>query len=219
MKTSICLLTILAIAGLLENELVVGQETATDTSTETADTSKVVPDEQPESSTTAEEEIAEDEPVQSGPFIDLFGTQLYSMEMIDETSAQLYANYTNHALAGKKVVGLYFSADWCGPCRQFTPELVSFYNRMNSRRGKKDQFEIVWISRCRDVDSYVQYFAQMPWVALPPDEAMGERGQALGEKYKIKGIPGLVLLDDLGQVIVLDARNKLPTDKAGIGFP
>lgn len=218
MKLPVYLLVILATCGLLENRMVDGQETGTDPA-ETVETSTAAQD-QPESSTSNTEGVhATDEPVQSGPFIDLFGTQLYSMEMVDETSAQLYANYTNEALSGKTVVGLYFSADWCGPCRQFTPELVSFYNRMNSRRGKKDQFEIIWISRCRDVDSYVQYFAQMPWLALPPEEAMGERGKKLGEKYKIKGIPGLVLLDDLGQVIVLDARNKVPQDKAGIGFP
>ena len=57
------------------------------------------------------------------------------------------------------------------------------------------------------------------WVALPPEEAMGERGARLSETYKVKGIPTLVLTDDLGQVITLDGRNKIPQDKAGIGFP
>lgn len=90
---------------------------------------------------------------------------------------------------------------------------------MNSRRGHKDEFEIVWVSRCRDVQSYGQYFTHMKWLALPPEEAMGQRGQLLSEKMKVKGIPHLVLLDDLGNVITYDARNKIPTDKAGIGFP
>jgi nucleoredoxin len=174
-----------------------------------------------------EEEIAEEqhqqeeeaEPVQAGPFIDLFGDRLLSFEFLDETRGQINGNYTNEALSGKKVVGLYFSADWCGPCRQFTPELVSFYERMNKRRGKKDQFEIVWVSRCRDGNSYGQYFSSMPWLALPPEEAMGARGQELGDKYKVKGIPSLVLLDDLGNTITIDGRNKIPQDKAGVGFP
>ena len=107
----------------------------------------------------------------------------------------------------------------CGPCQQFTPELVSFYDRMNQRRGQKDQFEVIMISRCRDVDSHYQYFSKMPWLAMPIEEATGERGQLLGEKYGVQGIPSLVLIDDLGQTITTDGRNKIPADKAGIGFP
>ena len=90
---------------------------------------------------------------------------------------------------------------------------------MNSRSGNEDEFQIVWVSSCRDVQSYANYFAHMPWVALPPEEAMGERGQMLAEKYNVKGIPHLALLDDLGNVITLDGRNKVPQDKDGIGFP
>lgn len=56
-------------------------------------------------------------------------------------------------------------------------------------------------------------------LALPPQEAMGERGQWLSQKFKVKGIPHLVLLDEVGNVITYDARNKIPQDKAGIGFP
>lgn len=52
------------------------------------------------------------EPVQAGPLIDLLGKKLYSMTLIDETSAQIDEHFTNEALAGKKVIGLYFSADW-----------------------------------------------------------------------------------------------------------
>jgi nucleoredoxin len=107
----------------------------------------------------------------------------------------------------------------CGPCQQFTPELVRFYEKMNKRRGQRDKFEIVWISRCRDLNSHNQYFTHMPWLALPPEEAMGPRGQQLSDKYRVKGIPTLVLVDDLGQTITTDARNKIPQDKAGIGFP
>lgn len=159
-------------------------------------------------------------PYQIGPLVDIFGQQLLSLEMMNDTSAALRPSLTSDALRDKKVIGLYFSADWCGPCRKFTPELVSFYNKMNQRRGKKNEFEIVWISRCRDVHSYGQYFTQMGgWFALPPEEAMGARGSMLSDKYKVKGIPTLVLIDDLGQVITRDGRNKIPQDKAGIGFP
>jgi len=91
---------------------------------------------------------------------------------------------------------------------------------MNNRRGKQGDFEIVWVSRCRDVNSFGQYFTHMGgWYALPPEAAMGEIGQKLNDLYKVKSIPTLVLLDEIGNVITKDGRNKIPQDKAGIGFP
>ena len=65
---------------------------------------------QKESETSTPHEV--EVPVQSGPFIDLLGERLYSLEMIDDSRAQMHAHYTNEVLRGKKVVGLYFSADW-----------------------------------------------------------------------------------------------------------
>jgi hypothetical protein len=66
-------------------------------------------------STTGDVEAPAAPPVQTGPLIDLFGPTLLSLEMIDEQHAQLTANYTSDGLRGKKVIGVYFSADWCGP--------------------------------------------------------------------------------------------------------
>ncbi len=48
--------------------------------------------------------------VQSGPFVDLLGETLLSLEMVDQTHAKLNTHYTNDALKGKKVTALYFSA-------------------------------------------------------------------------------------------------------------
>ena len=39
---------------------------------------------------------------------------------------------TAEALAGK-VVGIYFSGDWCPPCRGFTPILVQAYDNVSRR--------------------------------------------------------------------------------------
>lgn len=223
MKLSVLLLALLVLI------VAVASEEVTPVAPD-ASTSATIEDETVSSTDTAKEDTSannatnastttEEAPVQTGPFIDLLGPSLLSLEMLDETHAQLVSHYTNDALRGKSVVGLYFSADWCGPCRQFTPDLVSFYNKMNARRGRENQFEIVWISRCRDFDSFGKYFTHMNWLAMQPEDAMGQRGQMLSEKYKVKSIPTLVLLDDLGNTITTDARNKIPTDKAGIGFP
>lgn len=156
---------------------------------------------------------------QVGPFVDLLGPILLKLRQVDEKNMAIHAIPTNDALSGKRVIGLYFSADWCGPCRKFTPELVAFYNKMNERFGRKDEFEIVWVSRCRDMNSFQQYFTHMNWLAIPQEVAQGSVGKKLSEMYKVKGIPTLVLLDEVGQVITTDARNKLPRDKAGLGFP
>ena len=59
-----------------------------------------------------DEEVTKELPVQSGPFVDLFGPSLLSLEMTSPTTAQLNEMLTNDALKGKKVIGLYFSADW-----------------------------------------------------------------------------------------------------------
>ena len=94
-------------------------EEAAPTSVQEAE-QKTAPDQMSEATTRVEEGIDAspdtlDEPpapVQSGPFIDLFGPTLLSLEMLDEAHAQLQHQYTSDALRGKKVVGVYFSADW-----------------------------------------------------------------------------------------------------------
>jgi hypothetical protein len=53
------------------------------------------------------------------PFIDLFGENLMYLAPTElGKGIQPLAIPTTEALAGKNVVGVYFSADWCGPCRK-----------------------------------------------------------------------------------------------------
>jgi hypothetical protein len=108
-----------------EKEEEVPLQTAGEGSTATTTTTDATETTAEEAETTEEEASAKKEvgheeekvetkatPMQSGPFIDLLGEQLYKLDMLDETHAQLRPLYTNEALKGKKVVGLYFSADW-----------------------------------------------------------------------------------------------------------
>jgi len=117
------------------------------------------------------------------------------------------------ALASKKVIGLYFSADWCGPCRAFTPRLVQFYNDLKARNA--DDFEIVFVSRDRSAASFVAYYSKMPWLAI--SYADNDVAAVLGDRYGVSGIPALVLLDANGVLATVKGR-ELVTGKPA-AFP
>ncbi|CAL4914830.1 unnamed protein product [Urochloa decumbens] len=91
---------------------------------------------------------------------------------------------------GASTVALYFSASWCPPCRKFTPKLVQVYEEQATQ--DKNNLEVVFISRDRDEESFDAYFAKMPWLAVPFSDS--ECRQRLGNRYKVNGIPNLVIL-------------------------
>jgi thiol-disulfide isomerase/thioredoxin len=63
------------------------------------------------------------------------------------------AKHTKTLLKDKDLVGLYFSASWCPPCKTFSPLLREFYNAA----AKDGKLEIVYISSDRDVESFKEY--------------------------------------------------------------
>eukprot|EP00286_Rhodomonas_abbreviata_P019009 CAMPEP_0181309380 /NCGR_PEP_ID=MMETSP1101-20121128/11981_1 /TAXON_ID=46948 /ORGANISM="Rhodomonas abbreviata, Strain Caron Lab Isolate" /LENGTH=104 /DNA_ID=CAMNT_0023415857 /DNA_START=42 /DNA_END=353 /DNA_ORIENTATION=+ len=62
------------------------------------------------------------------------------------------------------VIGLYFSAHWCPPCRGFTPKLAESYKAI---RAAGKSFQIVFLSSDKDDSAFLEYFAEQPWLALP----------------------------------------------------
>ena len=109
-----------------------------------------------------------------------------------------------------KVLGIYFSAHWCGPCRAFTPQLVSVYNTLKAA-GKP--FEIIFASSDRDEDSFRQYFGTMPWLSLAGTVAEGkDRKGDLSAHFEVGGIPTLVILDENRNVVRADARGAVTAD-------
>merc|ERR1719324_2381295 len=108
-------------------------------------------------------------------FTDLLGSNLESASGSVSTA---------EALSDKHVVGVYFSAHWCPPCRGFTPKLAEIYKALKAA-GK--QLEIVFVSSDRGNDEFRDYFASMPWLALPfSDRATKEK---LSKRYGVSGIP------------------------------
>jgi thiol-disulfide isomerase/thioredoxin len=73
---------------------------------------------------------------------------------------------TSQALHNVRLVGLYFSAHWCGPCRQFTPMLSEMYSHLKDAYPTHG-LDIVFVSSDRDQTSFQQYYGSMPWLAIP----------------------------------------------------
>eukprot|EP00548_Thalassiothrix_antarctica_P001050 CAMPEP_0194134506 /NCGR_PEP_ID=MMETSP0152-20130528/4592_1 /TAXON_ID=1049557 /ORGANISM="Thalassiothrix antarctica, Strain L6-D1" /LENGTH=217 /DNA_ID=CAMNT_0038830289 /DNA_START=32 /DNA_END=688 /DNA_ORIENTATION=- len=108
------------------------------------------------------------------------------------------------AMDGADLVGVYFSAHWCGPCKKFTPKLVTFYEMLKENDKK---FPIIFGSSDSDDTSFKSYFAEMPWLSL----AFGDpRIKTLKEKYGVNGIPWLVVLDKEGNLVMNEADTDVP---------
>ena len=115
---------------------------------------------------------------------------------------------TNEVLAGKEVIGLYFSAHWCPPCRGFTPQLGKFYDQIKDSKN----FEIIFVSSDRDASQFKEYYdEQADWAALPFKDRATKN--ALSKKFKVRGIPTLVILDGkTGETITLDGRDGVSSE-------
>jgi len=113
-----------------------------------------------------------------------------------------------------KVLGLYFSAHWCPPCRGFTPQLAEWYKAVIPTRP---DFEIVFVSSDRDEASFKEYFAEMPWIALPYVER--KRKEQLSNRLGVEGIPSFVIVDKDGTVINANGRSIPSADPKGTEFP
>jgi len=138
-------------------------------------------------------------------FASLFGDELQGKSGNVATSA---------ALAGKAGVMVYFSAHWCPPCRGFTPQLADFYKK----HAEAKNFEIVFASSDSDKPAFDEYFAEQPWLALPFEKR--ELKETLSKKYKVQGIPTLIVLGPEGDLITKDGRSEVMQNKdTCAGFP
>jgi thiol-disulfide isomerase/thioredoxin len=117
-------------------------------------------------------------------------------ELVSSRNGLLHP-YLDAEFEKKKVIGLYLSAHWCAPCRQFTPKLVAYYNKVAAAHP---EFEILFVSYDKTASVMERYMRddQMPWPALNFDKVAGN--DAL-RKYFGDSIPCLVVVDENGKVI------------------
>lgn len=83
----------------------------------------------------------------------------------------------------------YYTASWCGPCQQFTPSLVKWYDE-----NKNDNFELVLISSDSDEDAMEEYAEQksMPWPQLELDEVEDFKEDF---QHGVSGIPSVIVCE------------------------
>ncbi|NXB85138.1 nucleoredoxin-like protein 2 [Vidua macroura] len=107
-----------------------------------------------------------------------------------------------------KVVGLYFSAGWCSPCRDFTPVLCDFYTELLEETEPPAPFEVVFISSDHSAEEMAGYMRAMhgDWLALPFHDPYK---QDLKKKYNITAIPKLVIVKQTGEVITDKGRKQI----------
>ena len=82
-------------------------------------------------------------------------------------------------LAGLKYVGLFFSAEWCPPCKHMLQPLKNFYTDVNM---EERTMEILLVSSDRSQQEWQRHYSTMPWMALTFDSP---QNNALRERFRI----------------------------------
>jgi|SaaInlV_100m_DNA_2_1039680.scaffolds.fasta_scaffold18119_4 nucleoredoxin len=117
-----------------------------------------------------------------------------------------------------KFVGVYFSAQWCGPCRNFTPVLQKF------RDANAENFEVVFLSldydrrntspaRCLEKKREYMKSAKMDWYTIncgymPARRSLTKTGR--------RGIPTLVVFSPDGKCITTTAKVELKNPESAM---
>ena len=107
------------------------------------------------------------------------------------------------------LIGVYFSAHWCPPCKAFTPLLSKFYKLANE---KEKQIEIIFISFDRDEKSYKEYYDSMPWLSFP---FKSDKKEVFAKDFSIRGIPALLIFDKDGKLVDYDGRMSVQNNFKG----
>jgi nucleoredoxin len=127
---------------------------------------------------------------------ELFGSTLL---MADGTAVGI------EALEGRAIIAIYFGARGCPACAAFTPRLVDAYEEI---QGAGKSFEVVYVSSDGSAESMHQYMldAGMRWLATPWN---GSHSAALGQRYGVRWIPTVVVIDGAGATVSLKGHEEI----------
>ena len=111
---------------------------------------------------------------------------------------------SDDVLSGKKLIILYFSANWCQACTEFTPTLRDFYDYVSSRG-----VEIIFVSSDGSPEEMFRFMKNSHgnWYAVQYGSDLAKK---LTQKYDVWGIQcssGLVVLSENGSIITKNGRN------------
>ena len=101
-----------------------------------------------------------------------------------------------------KIIGLYFSASWCGPCRKFSPRLIEFRNKFS------DKFEVILIGADGSDKAQLNYMKKylMPWPAMKNKSIEAKHA---GKVVKVEFIPYLVIIDRDGDILTKEGKKDI----------
>ncbi|XP_029641163.1 nucleoredoxin-like protein 2 [Octopus sinensis] len=109
-----------------------------------------------------------------------------------------------------KIVGIYFSASWCPPCRQFTLRLKEIYEELEG-----DEFEVVFLPFDHSKEDAMTYYKcnQGNWLYMEYGESLIDD---LRKKFDVAGIPKLIILNKKSEVITKNGREDLQEHEAAV---
>ncbi|MDR2438933.1 MAG: TlpA family protein disulfide reductase [Planctomycetaceae bacterium] len=119
--------------------------------------------------------------------------------------ADLTGKVLDEKLLNGKVVLLDFWATWCGPCVGEFPHLKKLYEKYH-RNG----FEIIGYNVDSDLKKLTVYLEQnpLPWTILSKETTAQMKLPSLSGYYGAKQLPVVLLRDQSGNAVLLDARGE-----------